>query len=74
MRVIAKVANEQEAQMLKDELEANGIQAFLQNEGTGDIFNGLAFADIPVAVRDDDYEKAMEIYKTWEARNREGEE
>ncbi len=67
MKVITKVANEQEAYMLKNELESKGIKVFLQNEGTGDIFNGMPFADIPVAVRDEDVEKALHIFKEWDA-------
>ncbi len=68
MKVVATLPNEQDAYMLRDSIEAQGITVFIQNEGTGDIFNGMPFADIPIAVKDEDYPRALEIYRKWNAR------
>ncbi len=65
MKVITTLSNEAEAYMFRDALEAKGIEAFVQNEGTGDIFNGMPFADIPIAVRDEDYEKALAVWQDY---------
>ncbi len=65
MKVVTTLSNEQEAYMFRDALQAQGIEAFVQNEGTGYVFNGFAFADNPVAVKDEDYPKAMKIWEEY---------
>lgn len=72
--ILATLENTIQASILRDVLENEGIESFVRNEILSSVFGNVQGFQVEVLVFEEDYDKALEIFKRGFPDLEEGEE